>query len=114
MFPAYRYLRFEKIFPVPIGVQTCKVCTRQGHGKKKSSGELGKKNQTNVGCVSSCISPLQRNILLVLQAFQRKARGRFPLGFVLTFPLCRFFAFAIHWQDIGLPGCFLLFLAASR
>jgi hypothetical protein len=62
-----RYLRFEKKFPVPIGVQTCEIGTRQGHDKKKSIGELGKKNQADAGRVSYT-SPLQLNVSLFSQA----------------------------------------------
>ena len=69
---SYRYLRFEKKFPVPIGVQTCGISTRQGRDKKKSSGELGEKNQTNAGRVSYT-SPLQRNVFLFSQAISSQA-----------------------------------------
>jgi hypothetical protein len=46
---SYRYLRFEKKFPAPIGVQTCEISTQQGHDKKKSSGELGRKTEPTQG-----------------------------------------------------------------
>lgn len=49
------------MFSKPLGAQTCLANTRQGHGKKKSSGELGKKNQTNAGRVSRYTSLLHRN-----------------------------------------------------
>jgi hypothetical protein len=58
-----------------LGAQTYLANTRQGHGKKKSSGELGKKNQTNAGRVSQYTSPLQRNVLLFSQAIDSQASG---------------------------------------
>jgi hypothetical protein len=61
-------MRFKKKFPVPIGVQTCEISTRQGHDKKKTSGELGEKNQTNAGRVSQYTSPLRRRFFQLSQA----------------------------------------------
>jgi hypothetical protein len=60
-----------------LGAQTCLANTLQGHGKKKSSGELGKKNQTNAGRVSQYTSPLQRNVSLFSQAIGSQASGGF-------------------------------------
>jgi 5-keto 4-deoxyuronate isomerase len=54
-----------------LGAQTCLVTTRQAHDKKKSSGELGKKNQTNAGRVSQYISPLQQNVCQLSQGNQQ-------------------------------------------
>jgi hypothetical protein len=56
-----------------MGAQTCSVNTHQGHGKKKSSGELGEKNQTNAGRVSQYTSPLQRNVSLFSQVIGSQA-----------------------------------------
>jgi hypothetical protein len=61
---------------VPIGVQTCEISTRQGHDKKKSIGELGKKNQADAGRVSYT-SPLQRNVLQLSQEKEAHARLRY-------------------------------------
>lgn len=63
------------MFPKPLGALTCLANTRQGHDKKKSSGELGKKNQTNAGRVSEYTSPLQRNVFLFSQAIDSQASG---------------------------------------
>jgi hypothetical protein len=53
---------------------------RQGHDKKKSSRELGEKNQTNAGRVSQYTSPLQRNVSQFSQAIGSQANH-----FVLRF-----------------------------
>jgi hypothetical protein len=58
-----------------LGAQTCLANTHQGHDKKKSSGKLGKKNQTNAGRVSQYTSPLQRNVSLFSQAIGSQASG---------------------------------------
>jgi hypothetical protein len=52
---------------------------------KKSSGELGEKNQTNAGCVSQYTSPLQRNVSLFSQAIYSQASG----GYFSSYPSCR-------------------------
>jgi hypothetical protein len=52
-----------------LGAQTCLASTRQGHGKKKSSGELGEKNQTNAGRVSQYTSPLQREYFSIFSGY---------------------------------------------
>jgi hypothetical protein len=44
--------------------------------QEKSSGELGKKNQTDAGRVSQYTSPLQRNMVSVLQDLQQKANRK--------------------------------------
>jgi hypothetical protein len=46
---SYRYLRFEKKFPVPIGVQTCEISTRQGHDKKNQAGSWERKTKPTQG-----------------------------------------------------------------
>jgi len=60
-----------------LGAQTCLVSAHKGHDKKKSSGELEKKNQTNAGRVSQYTSPLQRNVSLFSQAIGSQANEMF-------------------------------------
>jgi hypothetical protein len=58
---------------VPKGAQTCKINSRQGHGKKNPTGSGGEKNQANAGRVSQYTSPLQRNVSLFSQAIGSQA-----------------------------------------
>jgi hypothetical protein len=45
-----------------------KSARTKGMARRKLSGELGKKNQTDTGRVSQYTSPLQRNVCLFSQA----------------------------------------------
>lgn len=98
-----------------MGAQTCLANTRQGHGKKKSTWELGKKNQTDAGRVSQYTSPLQRNVSLFSQAIGSQARFRFipscPYrGHLLTFIVDDF---KVHWA-ILIASFFNRRLGSSR
>lgn len=65
---SYRYLRLKKNIPQTL-VRTDVFSQHAPRAwQEKSSGELGKKNQTNAGRVSQYTSPLQRNVSLFSQA----------------------------------------------
>jgi hypothetical protein len=71
--------------------------------RRKLSGELGKKNQTDTGRVSQYTSPLQRNVSLFSQAIGSQANEIFSYSPMMpTFYIAESACCAIRWLRLWL------------